>query len=75
MAYFREAHRTALQDLKASQWTFGQILAVTIWAPPLVEYIRSAIEGVDEANEHRFVSPYRVVIDEDEVRTPRRHST
>jgi len=43
MAYFREAHRTALQDLKASQWTFGQILAVTIWAPPLVEYIRSAI--------------------------------
>ncbi|KAK5174670.1 uncharacterized protein LTR77_001752 [Saxophila tyrrhenica] len=61
MIWFLNSKPTVFHDLQDSQWSFGQIIAVTIWAPPLIEYVRCAIKGVDEANEHRFVAPYRVV--------------
>jgi len=43
------------------QWTFGQLIAVTIWAPVMIEYVYSAIWGVEEAHEHRLASPYKVI--------------
>lgn len=43
-----------------SEWTFGQLIAVTIWAPILIEFLYSAIFGVEEAQEHRLIAPFKV---------------
>ncbi|RMX87038.1 hypothetical protein D0868_15048 [Hortaea werneckii] len=43
-----------------SKWTFGQLIAVTIWAPILIEFLYSAIFGVEEAQEHRLIAPFKV---------------
>ncbi|TKA29857.1 hypothetical protein B0A50_03221 [Salinomyces thailandicus] len=44
-----------------STWTFGQMLAVTIWAPIIIEFLYSAIFGVEKAQEHRLIAPFKVV--------------
>ncbi|RMZ03277.1 hypothetical protein D0862_05728 [Hortaea werneckii] len=43
-----------------TKWTFGQLIAVTIWAPILIEFLYSAIFGVEEAQEHRLIAPFKV---------------
>ncbi|CAK4032441.1 Hypothetical predicted protein [Lecanosticta acicola] len=35
------------------QWTFAQLLSVTIWAPLIVEYVYAAARGVKAMQEHR----------------------
>ncbi|KAK5127929.1 hypothetical protein LTR85_005046 [Meristemomyces frigidus] len=46
-----------------AQWTFGQLIAFTIWAPTIIEYLYSAVFGIEEAHEHKYPSPYKVVKD------------
>lgn len=43
-----------------SKWKFGQLIAVTIWAPILIEFLYSAIFGIEEAQEHRLIAPFKV---------------
>ncbi|RMY65617.1 hypothetical protein D0863_09000 [Hortaea werneckii] len=43
-----------------TKWTLGQLIAVTIWAPILIEFLYSAIFGVEEAQEHRLIAPFKV---------------
>lgn len=38
-------------------WSFGQILAVLIWVPCLVEFINLEINGVFKGSEYRFPPP------------------
>lgn len=35
------------------QWTFAQLISVTIWAPLIVEYLYAALRGVKTMQEHR----------------------
>lgn len=49
---------------QSPQWSFGQLMAVMIWAPTIIEYLYSAICGIEEAHEHRYTSPYKVIKNE-----------
>lgn len=35
------------------QWTFAQLISVTIWAPLIVEYVYAALRGVKAMQSHR----------------------
>ncbi len=48
-------------------WTFGQIVAITVWAPPLCEYFHLELLGMTRGFQHRLLRPYKVV---DTVTTP-----
>ncbi|KAL8922118.1 MAG: hypothetical protein Q9172_003692 [Xanthocarpia lactea] len=41
-------------------WNFGQVVAITVWAPPIVEYIHLEIRGLQRGFDHRLMRPYRV---------------
>lgn len=64
--YFFPRYRSfqAVAWVEDPKWTFGQLIAITIWAPAIFEYIYSAIWGVEEAHEHRYVHPYKLVKDD-----------
>ncbi|KAK4546666.1 hypothetical protein LTR36_001884 [Oleoguttula mirabilis] len=49
---------------KNPKWTIGQLIAVTIWAPTLIEYLYSAVRGLEDAHEHKYPHPYRLVKDD-----------
>lgn len=42
-------------------WSFGQIIAVTIWAPCVVEYIDIEINGIEAASKYRFLAPIKMI--------------
>ena len=42
-------------------WTFGQIVAITVWAPPLCEYFHLELLGMTRGFQHRLLRPYKVV--------------
>ncbi|KAL8921542.1 MAG: hypothetical protein Q9208_005696 [Pyrenodesmia sp. 3 TL-2023] len=41
-------------------WNFGQVVAITVWAPPIVEYIHLEIRGLQRGFDYRLMRPYRV---------------
>ena len=42
-------------------WTFGQIVAITIWAQPLCEYLHLELLGMTRGFQHRLLPPYKVL--------------
>ena len=44
----------------SQQWTFGQIIAVTVWAPSMVEYVYIEYNGVVEASKYRYPAPLQL---------------
>ncbi len=42
-------------------WTFGQVVAITVWAPPLCEYFHLELLGMTRGFQHRLLRPYKVV--------------
>jgi len=44
---------TSLKMMNLSDWSFGQIVAVTIWIPPLLEYFYKEIERRADARKSR----------------------
>lgn len=46
-------------DIKT--WTFGQIVAITVWAPPLCEYFHLELLGMTKGFQHRLLPPYKVL--------------
>lgn len=45
----------------AYSWGWGQILAVTIWVPPVFEFINLFIYGMRRGSQYRLPVPYKVV--------------
>lgn len=45
----------------ASSWTFGQLIAIMIWAPVVMKYIYNNVFGVSEGFSRRLTHRYRVV--------------
>lgn len=39
-------------------WSFGQLIAVAVWVPLIIEYIYIAFNGVEQAAEYRYPSQY-----------------
>lgn len=44
----------------SDSWSFGQIVAITVWVGPLCEYLHLEIRGMERGFDHRLLSPYRV---------------
>ncbi|KAL6717858.1 hypothetical protein ACLMJK_003943 [Lecanora helva] len=44
----------------SQQWSFGQIIAVTVWVPSVIEYIYIEYNGVVEASKYRYPPPLRL---------------
>ncbi|KAH0537951.1 hypothetical protein FGG08_005401 [Glutinoglossum americanum] len=53
----------------ANSWSFGQIIAVTIWLPSLVEYIYLMSRGMSIGSQYRLPKPYHVESGQAEERT------
>ncbi|SMQ49100.1 unnamed protein product [Zymoseptoria tritici ST99CH_3D7] len=41
---------------ESAKWDFAQLIAVTIWAPAIVEYLYAAVRGVEKMQKHRQVT-------------------
>ncbi|KAF7594255.1 hypothetical protein BBP40_009807 [Aspergillus hancockii] len=53
------ARNLPMSDLNS--WSFGQIIAVTIWAPIISKYLYWALFGTDSYSAIRFPSPYKII--------------
>ncbi|KAH8903392.1 hypothetical protein BR93DRAFT_961828 [Coniochaeta sp. PMI_546] len=47
--------------LSSSQWTYGQLIAATVWAPILAKFVYYNIFGVEHGFTKRLVRPYEVI--------------
>ena len=41
-------------------WTFGQIVAISVWTPPLCEFFHLELRGMKRGFQHRLLPPYRI---------------
>ncbi|KAL8960223.1 MAG: hypothetical protein Q9193_003030 [Seirophora villosa] len=48
-------------------WNFGQVVALTVWAQPICEYIYLELRGLRRGFDHKLLPPYRVSRDDDVV--------
>ncbi|KIV84826.1 hypothetical protein PV11_00580 [Exophiala sideris] len=48
-------------------WGFGQIVAVTVWLPPIAEYVQLQFSGVIAGSQYRFAKTLKVVRDADDT--------
>ena len=48
-------------QIEMHSWTFGQIVAITIWAPPLCEYFHLELRGMKRGFQHRLLPPYKII--------------
>ncbi|KAK5113368.1 hypothetical protein LTR62_003468 [Meristemomyces frigidus] len=49
------------QTLDTKSWSLGQIIAVTIWVPILIEYLWRAAVGIEKSENYRLPPGYRLV--------------
>ena len=54
-----------------NDWGYGQILAVLIWAPVLVEFVHAVVKPFRGAHKRRQESPLRVSHDKQPDEEPR----
>ncbi|KAB8230184.1 uncharacterized protein BDW43DRAFT_286411 [Aspergillus alliaceus] len=47
--------------ISLDSWSFGQIIAVTIWAPIISKYLHWVLFGTDSYSAIRFPSPYKII--------------
>lgn len=50
----------AKNDVYSKTWNFGQVVAITVWAPPICEFIHLEIRGMQRGFDHRLIPPYKV---------------
>ncbi|KAL8716904.1 MAG: hypothetical protein Q9225_005800 [Loekoesia sp. 1 TL-2023] len=41
-------------------WSFGQIVAITVWAAPIVEFAKPLVQRIKRGFDDQIPSPYRV---------------
>ncbi|KAL9621770.1 MAG: hypothetical protein Q9204_008089, partial [Flavoplaca sp. TL-2023a] len=54
LAWFAE------NEVNGNTWNFGQVFAITVWVPPIVEYIHLELRGMHRAFDHRLLPPFRI---------------
>ncbi|KAL8697643.1 MAG: hypothetical protein Q9201_007027 [Fulgogasparrea decipioides] len=50
----------AKNNVYNNSWNFGQVFAITVWLPPICEFIHLEIRGVQRGFDHRLLPPFRV---------------
>ncbi|KAL8767693.1 MAG: hypothetical protein Q9209_005873 [Squamulea sp. 1 TL-2023] len=50
----------ASNEVIGNTWNFGQVFAITVWAPPIIEYIHLEMRGMQRAFDYRLLPPFRV---------------
>ncbi|KAL8653268.1 MAG: hypothetical protein Q9210_002195 [Variospora velana] len=50
----------AKNEVYNKTWNFGQIIALTVWAPPICEYIHLELRGMQRGFDHKLMPPYQV---------------
>ncbi|KAL8852646.1 MAG: hypothetical protein Q9221_002526 [Calogaya cf. arnoldii] len=58
--YLRDLAWFAENDVNGNIWDFGQVFAITVWVPPIVEYIHLEMRGMHRAFDHRLLPPFRI---------------
>ncbi|KAL9034816.1 MAG: hypothetical protein Q9180_005199, partial [Flavoplaca navasiana] len=58
--YLHDLAWFAERDVNGNTWNFGQIFAITVWVPPIIEYIHLELRGTHRAFDHRLLPPLRV---------------
>ncbi|KAE8372368.1 hypothetical protein BDV26DRAFT_102551 [Aspergillus bertholletiae] len=51
----------SLPTISLDSWSFGQIIAVTIWLPIVCKYLHWFLFGTDSYSAIRFPSPYKII--------------
>ncbi|KOC17349.1 hypothetical protein AFLA70_297g001371 [Aspergillus flavus AF70] len=51
----------SLPTISLDSWSFGQIIAVTIWSPIVSKYLYWLLFGTDSYSAIRFPSPYKII--------------
>ena len=50
----------ASRNVYNNTWNFGQIVAITIWAPVVAEWAHLEFRGMRKGWDYKLVLPYRV---------------
>ena len=50
----------AKRDVYNKTWNFGQIVAISIWAPAIAEWIHLEIRGIRRGLDYKLLLPYKV---------------
>ncbi|KAL8721026.1 MAG: hypothetical protein Q9181_007795 [Wetmoreana brouardii] len=50
----------AKNNVYNNSWNFGQVFAITVWLPPICEFVHLEIRGVQRGFDHRLLPPFRV---------------
>ncbi|KAL8992287.1 MAG: hypothetical protein Q9169_007216 [Polycauliona sp. 2 TL-2023] len=58
--YLHDLAWFAENNVNGNTWNFGQVFAITVWLPPVVEYIHLEMRGMHRAFDHRLVPPFRI---------------
>ncbi|KAL8837913.1 MAG: hypothetical protein Q9176_005389 [Flavoplaca citrina] len=58
--YLHDLAWFAENDINGNTWNFGQVFAITVWVPPIVEYIHLELRGMHRAFDHRLLPPFRI---------------
>ena len=56
-------------------WTFGQVVAITVWTPPLCEYFHLELRGMKRGFQHRLLPPFTVSATDSSTRPVSRSRT
>lgn len=51
----------AQRSLISRYWTFSQIIAVTVWAPSLIEFAYILFRGLGNGSEYRYPPPWKTI--------------
>ncbi|KAK5124059.1 hypothetical protein LTR85_002256 [Meristemomyces frigidus] len=50
-----------LENAQGGAWALGQIIAVAVWVPVIIEWLYLSIGGIEKGFKYRLVAPYHVV--------------
>ncbi|CAD6592421.1 MAG: hypothetical protein ASARMPRED_006259 [Alectoria sarmentosa] len=42
-------------------WTFGQVVAITVWAAPVFEFVKLLVQGLKAGLDYRTPFPYKII--------------
>ncbi|KAI9713400.1 MAG: hypothetical protein M1820_000782 [Bogoriella megaspora] len=59
--WYDDADQQVHVNGKPESWTFGQIIAVMIWAPVVVDWVVATIWGVEKTYRYRIPRPFTII--------------
>ncbi|KAL8662826.1 MAG: hypothetical protein Q9168_008197 [Polycauliona sp. 1 TL-2023] len=58
--YLNDLAWFAINEVNGNTWNFGQVFAITVWVPPIVEYIHLEMRGMHRGFDHRLLPPFQI---------------